>query len=83
MTTPVQALEAVAMRVIGQSPGGAERATLRAAIDACTADGTYPGHTMESVLDLLDARGWVWFDGDDLVRLTAAGAAQWERMRGR
>lgn len=82
MSAPVQALEAVAMRVIGQSSGGALRADLRTAVDTCAADGTYPGWTMESVLDLLDARGWIWLDGD-LVRLTAAGATQWARMRGR
>lgn len=82
MSHPVQALESVAMRVIGQSPGGASRADLRTAVDTCAADGTYPGWTLESVLDLLDARGWVWLDGD-LVRLTAEGATQWTRMRGR
>lgn len=79
MTTPVQALDARGwVRFDGGRPGAAHRLR-RSAVGT----DARPGHTMESVLDLLDARGWVWFDGDDLVRLTAAGAAQWERMRGR
>ena len=82
MSAPVQALEAFVMREIAHAPGGCDREALRVAVDARRADGTYPRQTMESVLDLLDARGWVWLDGD-AVRLTAAGATQWARMRGR
>ena len=80
MSAPVQALEAFVMREIAHAPGGCDREALRVAVDARRADGTYPRQTMESVLDLLDARGWVWF-GDGFVRLTSQGAAAWERMR--
>lgn len=80
MSAPVQALEAFVMREIAHAPCGCDREALRVAVDARRADGTYPGQTMESVLDLLDARGWVWFS-DDSVRFTSQGAAAWARLR--